>query len=343
MSCECDLINIVFVSHFQVQLYILCVSRNRWTVRTTSPIHLYGHAYVPPTHVRTHTHIGCREKKQRWDQEFGSSNPEDHETEARYRCSRLLMSSPLHNTPMFPLALSSVIALPPSTLFISPLPSPSLFPSFPTSLTLIFLPLLPLSFTPPSPPAGAPLDSDIPTSVFHPPTRETALTPTSTFGPKPFLFVPEQVRRPKHSFVPRKVSPVCVSRENGENGERVKSFSLPPSISQGAATNHRSCSRLSSHFESSGSVHMHFSTTYVKSIVYVHVLKRNLWRVHDTEQRHSKCTDRTTTSETLHNSRVLCYTTSVHQWIISHTHSQTFTTRHCEKLSRGEISRIGWP
>ncbi|CAI8037945.1 Grainyhead-like protein 1 homolog [Geodia barretti] len=75
---------------------------------------------------------------------------------------------------------------------------------------------------------GAPLDSDIPTSVFHPPTRETALTPTSTFGPKPFLFVPEQVRRPKHSFVPRKVSPVCVSRENGENGERVKSFSPPP-------------------------------------------------------------------------------------------------------------------
>ena len=157
------------------------------------------------------------------------------------------------------------------------------FPS-PFSLPLSFLPHLTDSHFPPSsssffhspPPAGAPLDSDIPTSVFHPPTRETALTPTSTFGPKPFLFVPEQVRRPKHSFVPRKVSPVCVSRENGENGERVKSFSLPPPISQGAATNHRSCSRLSSHFESSGSVHMHFSTTYVKSIVYVHVLKRNL-------------------------------------------------------------------
>jgi transcription factor CP2-like protein len=70
---------------------------------------------------------------------------------------------------------------------------------------------------------GVPLDSDIPTSVFHPPTRETALNPTSTFGPKPFLFVPEQVRRPRHSFVPRKVSPVCVSRESGG---RVKSLSL---------------------------------------------------------------------------------------------------------------------
>jgi transcription factor CP2-like protein len=42
---------------------------------------------------------------------------------------------------------------------------------------------------------GVSLDSDMgPTSVFHPPNRETALTSTSTFGPKPFLFVPEQVR-----------------------------------------------------------------------------------------------------------------------------------------------------
>jgi transcription factor CP2-like protein len=33
------------------------------------------------------------------------------------------------------------------------------------------------------------LDSDIgPSTVFHPPCKETTLTPTSTFGPKPFLF-----------------------------------------------------------------------------------------------------------------------------------------------------------
>lgn len=37
---------------------------------------------------------------------------------------------------------------------------------------------------------GVSLDSEIgPASVFHPPNKETLLNPTSTFGPKPFLFI----------------------------------------------------------------------------------------------------------------------------------------------------------
>ena len=41
---------------------------------------------------------------------------------------------------------------------------------------------------------GVSLDSEIgPASVFHPPNKETLLNPTSTFGPKPFLFVVKPV------------------------------------------------------------------------------------------------------------------------------------------------------
>ena len=44
------------------------------------------------------------------------------------------------------------------------------------------------------PPPGASLDSDMgPSAVFHPPSKETALASTSTFGPKSFLFIPQQV------------------------------------------------------------------------------------------------------------------------------------------------------
>ena len=122
------------------------------------------------------------------------------------------------------LSLLSFPFLPPPFLFPLSLIPPSFLSSPPHWLSFSSLFILFLSLPPsPLPPAGVPLDSDIPTSVFHPPTRETALNPTSTFGPKPFLFVPEQVRRPRHSFVPRKVSPVCVSRESGG---RVKSLSL---------------------------------------------------------------------------------------------------------------------
>ena len=41
---------------------------------------------------------------------------------------------------------------------------------------------------------GASLDSDLgPSAVFHPPSKETILASTSAFGPKPFLFIPQQV------------------------------------------------------------------------------------------------------------------------------------------------------
>ena len=91
-------------------------------------------------------------------------------------------SSPL--SPFSPFSPNSSPHSPPT-----PLPSPLLSP-LPTSL------LSPHPPPPPPPlPLGVSLDSDMgPTSVFHPPNRETALTSTSTFGPKPFLFVPEQVR-----------------------------------------------------------------------------------------------------------------------------------------------------
>ena len=42
---------------------------------------------------------------------------------------------------------------------------------------------------------GVSLDADLgPNSVFHPPSKETVLTSTTTFGPKPFVFIPQQVR-----------------------------------------------------------------------------------------------------------------------------------------------------
>lgn len=58
---------------------------------------------------------------------------------------------------------------------------------------------------------GAPIDTELHGSVFHQPTRDTSLAPTSTFGPKPFIFVPEQVRVARYTLHRgQQVSHVCV-------------------------------------------------------------------------------------------------------------------------------------
>lgn len=39
---------------------------------------------------------------------------------------------------------------------------------------------------------GGVLESEGASTMFHPPNKETVLTSTSTLGPKPFLFLPQQ-------------------------------------------------------------------------------------------------------------------------------------------------------
>ena len=57
--------------------------------------------------------------------------------------------------------------------------------------------------------AGVTLDADFgPNSVFHSPSKETILTSTTTFGPKPFVFIPQQVRCLSSACI--SFTPLCV-------------------------------------------------------------------------------------------------------------------------------------